>query len=74
MFSSDFKKGMGGRSRQAAVTAPTACPACQSGAITTTARHPDENTYWRCKGCGEIWNAARWAAGRTGGNHGRGRW
>jgi len=40
-------------------TIPTACPACQSRAITTTGRQADENTYWRCAGCGEVWNAAR---------------
>jgi transposase-like protein len=46
----------------ASVTTPTVCPACQSAAIATTTRNPDENAYWRCSGCGEIWNAARRAA------------
>jgi hypothetical protein len=46
--------------------APTACPACQSLSISTTARHPDENAYWRCSGCGEVWNASRRAARKSG--------
>ena len=41
------------------IPAPTRCPACQSGAISTAAVRPDENTYWRCDGCGEVWNAGR---------------
>ena len=49
--------------------APTVCPACKSAAIATTARNPDENAYWRCSGCGEVWNAARRAA-----SSGRARW
>jgi transposase-like protein len=48
--------------------APTRCPACQSRAISTTARNPDEHTYWRCDGCGEVWNAARREATRRGGH------
>jgi transposase-like protein len=50
-----------------AVTPPTACPACQSATISTTARNPDENSYWRCGGCGEIWNASRRTTTRSGG-------
>ena len=50
----------------AAVAIPTMCPACRSGSITTTARTPDESTYWRCGSCGEIWNVSRRDAGPTG--------
>jgi transposase-like protein len=49
-----------------AVTIPPACPACQSRSITTTARNPDEHTYWRCGSCGEIWNASRREARQSG--------
>lgn len=42
-----------------ASSVPSACPACNSSSITTTAKNPDASTYWRCAGCGEIWNAAR---------------
>jgi transposase-like protein len=60
MNSYDFGNGAADRSRATvAVTIPTACPACQSSSITTTARNPDENAYWRCGSCGEIWNASR---------------
>ena len=48
------------------VTVPAACPACQSRSITTTARTPDENTYWRCDSCGEVWNVARRQARSSG--------
>ena len=41
-----------------AAAMPTMCPACRSLSIATTARKPDANAYWRCSGCGEIWNAA----------------
>jgi transposase-like protein len=54
-----------GQSSTVAVTIPVVCPACQSPSITTTARNPDENTYWRCGGCGEVWNASRRDAGAS---------
>ncbi len=38
---------------------PTRCPACSSSDISTRARTPDSSSYWRCDGCGEVWNAAR---------------
>jgi transposase-like protein len=38
---------------------PSACPACASTSIRTNAKAPDANSYWRCEGCGEVWNAAR---------------
>jgi predicted Zn finger-like uncharacterized protein len=43
---------------------PTSCPACQSSSIVTTAKNPDADSYWRCKDCGEVWNASRSEAGR----------
>jgi transposase-like protein len=60
MHPSKFGNNSSDRSGQAAeIITPTACPACQSRAISTTARKPDENAYWRCGGCGEVWNVAR---------------
>lgn len=38
---------------------PTSCPACRSTAIASVVVNPDEHAYWRCEGCGEVWNAAR---------------
>ncbi len=61
MHSSNFSHGAD-RSVTAPVITPTVCPACQSAAIATTSRNPGENAYWRCRGCGEIWNATRRAA------------
>ena len=43
-----------------------ACPACTSPSVTTTARHPNADTYWRCERCGEIWNVGRRADARAG--------
>ena len=46
---------------------PSACPACHSSSIVTTAKKPDVNTYWRCANCGEVWNVGRrrrWAGDR----------
>jgi transposase-like protein len=64
---SHFGKAAASRPRSTgAVTIPTVCPACQSRSITTTARTPDESTYWRCDSCGEIWNVSRRDAGATG--------
>jgi ribosomal protein L37AE/L43A len=38
---------------------PEACPFCQSKAVGTIAKEITASTYWRCQGCGEIWNPAR---------------
>ena len=38
---------------------PPACPACTSASVTTTAKHPDVDSYWRCERCGEVWNIGR---------------
>lgn len=37
----------------------TVCPFCRSGQITTTSKSVTETSYWRCHGCGQIWNPAR---------------
>lgn len=47
---------------------PSACPACQSRSISTTAKSPDANSYWRCEACGEVWNVGRRRGVRTGAN------
>jgi transposase-like protein len=66
MRSSDPRTDPGTRSDPADV--PSACPACQSRAITTTAKSPDSSAYWRCRTCGEIWNVSRRESRRTGAN------
>jgi transposase-like protein len=40
-------------------TNPPVCPACKSLSVTTTAKHPDVDSYWRCERCGEVWNISR---------------
>lgn len=39
--------------------APSSCPTCRSSEIVTTAKSPDVASYWRCTGCGEVWNVSR---------------
>jgi len=41
------------------VSAPTFCPFCRSKDLGTASKVINESTYWRCKGCGEIWNPGR---------------
>jgi hypothetical protein len=62
----DFRKGSAAPSQDLAAAPPTACPTCGSSSITTTAKNPDANTYWRCKGCGDIWNQGRRQRTRAG--------
>lgn len=38
---------------------PSACPTCKSAAITTMAKVPNPQSYWRCEACGDVWNGAR---------------
>ena len=46
---------------------PSVCPACTSTSVTTTAKFPGVESYWRCKKCGEVWNVSRRDEGRNGG-------
>jgi predicted Zn finger-like uncharacterized protein len=46
---------------------PAVCPACQSSSIVTTAKVPDDSSYWRCTNCGNVWNNSRRNAVRKGG-------
>jgi transposase-like protein len=48
-----------GEPQKPRVEVPTSCPFCQSANLKTTSKTIDESTYWRCLGCGEIWNHAR---------------
>jgi predicted Zn finger-like uncharacterized protein len=40
-------------------TAPMSCPTCRSSSITSAAKIPNADSYWRCEKCGDIWNGAR---------------
>lgn len=46
--------------------APASCPACRSSAIVTKVKEPDDESYWRCTSCGEVWNDARRRTPRRG--------
>jgi ribosomal protein L37AE/L43A len=48
-----------GPSRAAQSTKPTECPECRSKAFGTHAATITPDTYWRCDGCGAIWNELR---------------
>lgn len=41
------------------VTPPEKCPFCASEEVTTNDKPVSVSAYWRCKKCGEIWNASR---------------
>ena len=67
MSSFDYDSGVLRRSdSDHASSVPSQCPACQSSSVTTTAKKPDANSYWRCETCGEVWNVARRRAVRGG--------
>ena len=38
---------------------PGRCPVCRSEDVTTTSKVVSAESYWRCCGCGEVWNAGR---------------
>jgi transposase-like protein len=45
--------------RTLASPGPTACPFCSSTKLVTTSKVVTDATYWRCEGCGQIWNPSR---------------
>lgn len=38
---------------------PLQCPFCSSTHLVTTSKLVDDATYWRCQGCGQVWNPSR---------------
>ena len=38
---------------------PAKCPSCGSSDLVTTSKVVTAATYWRCEGCGDVWNAER---------------
>jgi transposase-like protein len=42
-----------------AILVPSHCPKCRSKAVTTASKVVSAESYWRCGGCGEVWNAGR---------------
>jgi len=38
---------------------PLQCPACRSRDLTTTSKTVNAEAYWRCRGCGNVWNVGR---------------
>jgi transposase-like protein len=45
------------------VAPPKVCPVCRSTDLTTTAKKTTATSYWRCLGCGEVWNQERLGGG-----------
>jgi hypothetical protein len=41
------------------VVVPSQCPKCRSLDVTTVSKVVTAESYWRCGGCGEVWNAGR---------------
>jgi hypothetical protein len=42
--------------------APTSCPFCLSKDVSTKSIVTRNDAYWRCGGCGQIWNPSRTSA------------
>ena len=42
---------------------PAKCPSCGSATLVTTSKVVTASSYWRCKSCGDVWNAERLANG-----------
>jgi predicted Zn finger-like uncharacterized protein len=59
MSSFDSPAGPTERSTSAGAALPDSCPTCRSSSITTTSKSPGTDSYWRCRSCGEVWNASR---------------
>jgi transposase-like protein len=47
------------REASEAADVPAKCPACGSRDVVTTSKVVDSSSYWRCGGCGEVWNIGR---------------
>jgi transposase-like protein len=41
------------------LTTPARCPSCRSLDVVTTSKVVTVDAYWRCCGCGEVWNVGR---------------
>jgi len=37
----------------------TQCPFCESDRVASTDKSATPDSYWRCQGCGEMWNPGR---------------
>ena len=44
---------------------PERCPFCGSKAVSALAKKTTTTTYWRCQACGEMWNVAQLARGKS---------
>ena len=47
---------------------PAQCPSCGSRDLMTTSKVVTSSSYWRCGGCGDIWNIERLRQGSRYGN------
>lgn len=56
MYSSD---GTSERSDAKSAGVPSECPACGSPDVKTSSKVVTASSYWRCDGCGEVWNVGR---------------
>ena len=50
---------------------PPACPSCRCTLTVTTTTIPNEDSYWRCTKCGDVWNVSRARTDRFGGQRWR---
>lgn len=54
-----FRNGTTERASASATDVPSACPACGSSDVKTSSKVVTDSCYWRCDGCGEVWNVGR---------------
>jgi transposase-like protein len=54
-----FRNGTSERAVAGTTGVPSECPACGSSDVKTSSKVVTESSYWRCDGCGEVWNVGR---------------
>jgi transposase-like protein len=62
----NFLDQSGSAPKAAALNAPPSCPKCGSKDTSSAAKRPTAQSYWRCLGCGEVWNPSLLADPRRG--------
>jgi|RhiMetStandDraft_4_1073278.scaffolds.fasta_scaffold591571_1 transposase-like protein len=54
-----FSDGTSERGDAKIAAAPSKCPACGSSDVKPSGKVVTDSSYWRCDGCGEVWNLGR---------------
>ncbi|MGE5834329.1 MAG: hypothetical protein ACM4AI_07615 [Acidobacteriota bacterium] len=54
-----FRDGTSEHADAKVTSVPSECPACGSSDVKTSSKVVTDSCYWRCDGCGEVWNVGR---------------